>query len=95
MKRIEELLGWHQDWPNGSAGYKVWFDADRYQRNFSPPTIKERLSWINDHVQGYVVSKRDDTDWEITLRFVDCQTFSNSDLTKLLDDTIRFLQGEK
>lgn len=91
MKPIQEIMGWHEDWPDGSSPFKVWFDQDGHMRQYDPtPTIEEKLSWIRARTQGYSIGKQSFSHWLITVgspRYM----FSDPDLSKLLDYTIRFL----
>ncbi len=59
-KDFRELLGWYQDWPDGSAQYKVWFDANDQRRESSDPSDNDLFIYLVDN--GVVLDVRYDVE---------------------------------
>ncbi len=59
-RKIPEILGYHEDWPNGCDPWKVWWKNGRPQPLTWQPSDDEMLAWLKEtgrfialaHVQG-------------------------------------------
>jgi hypothetical protein len=59
VKDYRTLLGWYQDWPDGSAPYKVWFDQnDRKLDVGTEPSDHELFAYLLD--KGQILDVRYD-----------------------------------
>ena len=43
---MPEILGWHQDWPDGHSPYRVWWKGATQQPLGWTPSIDDMLAWL-------------------------------------------------
>jgi len=96
-KSLEECLGWHEDWPDGSASYKVWFDWNDRRMDASPST-DYLVRWVTNNVRVLSITYIPDTSPVWVAIFLDkdykAQTVKSTDHRKMLVGVVFAAAGE-
>lgn len=94
--KIQELIGWHEDWTDGNSTYKVWFDQFGTRMEPQYPSDQYLVDWLEAQGAIYDISWRPGQRWRILYKGDDGKAYvaEHNTLRFVMNMAVRGYVGE-